>query len=91
MNENPTTDITKMPYAQWLEEALRRISMLPMRTLVIIGITESGETYNDYYNATMGDKLLIAGLVQQDAMFDSLEANGIIKNEGAEEDTDDNE
>lgn len=90
MNKN-STDITKMPYAQWLEEALRRISMLPMRTLVIIGITESGETYNDYYNATMGDKLLIAGLVQQDAMFDSLEANGIIKNEGAEEDTDDNE
>lgn len=80
MNEK-STDITQMPYASWLEEALRRISMLPMRTLVILGITESGDTYNDYYNASMGDKLLIAGLVQQDAMFDSLEANGIIKSE----------
>ena len=29
----------------------------------------------------MGDKLLLAGLIQQDAMLDTLEANGIIKSE----------
>mgnify|MGYP006891090556 CR=1 FL=1 len=86
MNEN-STDITKMPYAQWLEEALKNITALPMRTLVILGITEGGDMYNDYYNASIGDKLMIAGLVQQDAMYDSLEVNGHIKIEDDEEDS----
>ena len=90
MNEN-TTDITQMPYAKWLEEALRRISMLPMQTIVILGITETGDTHTDYYNASMGDKLLLAGLIQQDAMYDSLEANGFIKNEDDYEEDNDGE
>ena len=80
MNEN-IIDITKMPYAEWLEEALKRISMLPMRTLVILGIDEQGDTHVDTYGASMGDKLLLSGLIQQDAMLDTLEANGIIKSE----------
>ena len=85
MNNN-SNDIREMPYAEWLEGALRRISMMPMRALVIIGITEDGGTYNDYYNATLGDKLLISGLIQQDAMLDTLEANGFINSEDNEED-----
>lgn len=41
----------------------------------------------------MGDKILLSGLIQQDAMFDSLEANGIIQydnddGDDTEEDTD---
>ena len=81
-----SNDIREMPYAEWLEGTLRRISMMPMRSLVIIGITEDGDTYNDYYNATLGDKLLISGLIQQDAMLDTLEANGFINSEDDEED-----
>lgn len=81
-----SNDIREMPYAEWLEGTLRRISMMPMRALVIIGITEDGDTYNDYYNATLGDKLLISGLIQQDAMLDTLEANGFINSEDDEED-----
>ena len=87
MNHNEN-DIREMPYAEWLEGALRRISVMPMRTLILIGITEDGDTYNDYYNATMGDKLMIAGLIQQDAMLDTLEANGYIKSMDDEEDED---
>lgn len=80
MNKN-STDITKMPYAKWLEETLKNITALPMRTLAILGITEDGDTYINYYNATMGDKILISGLLQQDAMLDTLEMNGLIKTE----------
>lgn len=85
MNKN-SNDIREMPYAEWLEGALRRISIMPMRTLILIGITEDGDTYNDYYNATLGDKLLISGLIQQDAMLDTLVANGFINSEDDEED-----
>ena len=88
MNNNEN-DIREMPYAEWLEGALRRISAMPMRTLILIGITEDGDTYNDYYNATMGDKLMIAGLIQQDAMLDTLEANGCIKSMDDENEEDD--
>ena len=91
MNNNEN-DIREMPYAEWLEGALRRISVMPMRTLILIGITEDGDTYNDYYNAAMGDKLMIAGLIQQDAMLDTLEANGYIKStDDGEEDEEDEE
>ena len=88
MNNNEN-DIREMPYAEWLEGALRRISVMPIRTLILIGITEDGDTYNDYYNATMGDKLMIAGLIQQDAMLDTLEANGYVKS--IDDDNDDGE
>lgn len=84
MNNNEN-DIREMPYAEWLEGALRRISVMPMRTLILIGITEDGDTYNDYYNATMGDKLMIAGMIQQDAMLDTLEAKRRMMSNGEEE------
>lgn len=48
--------------------------------------TEDGEIHSNYYNTTMADKLLLSGLIQQDAMLDSLEANGFIKFEDDEED-----
>ena len=88
MNNNEN-DIREMPYAEWLEGALRRISVMPMRTLILIGITEDGDTYNDYYNATMGDKLMIAGMIQQDAMLDTLEAKGYINSMDADAEGDD--
>ena len=88
MNNNEN-DIREMPYAEWLEGALRRISVMPMRTLILIGITEDGDTYSDYYNATMGDKLMIAGMIQQDAMLDTLEANGYIKSMDDDDEEDD--
>ena len=88
MNNNEN-DIREMSYAEWLEGALRRISVMPMRTLILIGITEDGDTYNDYYNATMGDKLMIAGMIQQGAMLDTLEANGYIKSMNDDDEEDD--
>ena len=53
----------------------------PYENSCYTGIDERGDTYVDYYGASMGDKLLLAGLIQQDAMLDTLEANGIIKSE----------
>ena len=86
---NHENDLIDMPYAESLEGALRRISVMPMRTLILIGITEDGDTYNDYYNATMGDKLMIAGMIQQDAMLDTLEANGYINSMDDDDEGDD--
>ena len=84
MSENH--NITEMPYAKWLEQSLSDISALPIRGIAIVGITEGGDAYTNYYNTSMADKLVLAGLINQDAMFDSMAANGIIDYEDDDED-----
>lgn len=82
------TNITEMPYATWLEETLRDISTMPITGIAILGVLEGGETYTAYYNVPMADKLLLSGLVNQDATLDMLAAQGIIQYADEEEDVD---
>lgn len=74
-------NITKMHYAQWLEGCLRDISAMPIRGIALMGVTDKGDTYVNYYECTMADKLIIAGLVNQDATLDLLAAQGVIQYE----------
>ena len=78
-------NITEMPYAKWLEQSLSDISALPIRGIAIVGIIEGGDAYTNYYNTSMADKLVLAGLINQDAIFDSMAANGIIDYEAPDE------
>lgn len=78
-------NITKMPYAQWLEECLRDIQEMPIRGIALMGVTDRGDTYVNYYECTMADKLLISGLVNQDATLDMLAAQGVIQYEDEED------
>ncbi len=82
-------NITEMPYAKWLEQSLSDISALPIRGIAIVGITEGGDAYTNYYNTSMADKLVLSGLINQDAMFDSMAANGIIEYEDDDEEAED--
>ena len=59
---------------------------MPIRGIAIVGIIEGGDAYTNYYNTSMADKLVLAGLINQDAMFDSMAANGIIDYEAPDED-----
>lgn len=79
-----------IPYAQWLENALKGMLELPIKGICLSAITSTGEAYTNYYEISMMDKLLIAGLIQQDATLDSLAANGFIEyadEDGEEKDT----
>ena len=68
-----------IPYAPWLEKALQELITFPVRGICLSAITETGESYVNYYQISMADKLTIAGLIQQDAMLDTLAANGLIE------------
>lgn len=81
-------NITDMPYAQWLEQTLRDISELDTRAIALVGVLENGDVYTGYYNTSMTDKLVLAGVINQDAMMDTLEANGVIEYEENEEEED---
>ena len=74
-----TKNITELPYAKWLEQSLGDLSSLPVRAISIVAITENGDTYGNYYNSSMVDKLVMSGLIQQDSMLDTMAANGIIE------------
>ena len=80
------TNITEMPYAKWLEQSLRDISVFPIRGIALAATTEDGETYINYYNIPMADKLVLAGLIQQDATLDMMAANGIIEHQDDDSD-----
>lgn len=73
------SNLNNIPYAAWLETTLKELIKFPVRSITITALTNNGEVYSNYYNATMADKLVVAGIIQQDAMFDSMAANGIVE------------
>lgn len=83
-----SNNLNNIPYAQWLEKALQELITFPVKGIALHAITTTGEAYTNYYEVSMMDKLTIAGLIQQDAMFDSLAANGLIKYADEEDETD---
>jgi len=82
MNEN---ELNKLPYAQWLENALQELVKFPVKGICMYATTENGEIYSNYHNISMMDKLTIAGLIQTDATVDSMVVNGYIQTEDEDE------
>ena len=85
----PKNNFNDIPYAEWLENALKELLDLPVKGICMAAIVgDKGDIYTNYHNVAMADKLVIAGLIQQDAMIDTMVANGMIQEEdedGAEE------
>lgn len=84
-------NINELPYAAWLEKNLKDLISSPVKSICISAVSEDGDIYRDYYKVTMLDKILIAGIIQQDAMLDSMAANGIVEYVEDEEDIADGE
>lgn len=72
-------DLSNIPYAKWLEDTLQEMIKYPVKGISLNALTTNGEIYTNYYEISMADKLLIAGIIQQDAMLDTLAANGIVE------------
>lgn len=77
------------PIVDWVLQSMRDISKMPIKGIALSAITEDGEAYTNYYKVNMADKLLISGLINQDATLDMLAANDIVKY--AEDDEEDSE
>ena len=70
--------MSEKPIVEWLREVLRDISRFDARGIAVASINKDGDSYVSYYKMNMTDKVLISGLIQQDAMLDTLAQNGII-------------
>lgn len=80
------SNIKELPYAQWLETALQDLIKFPVKGICINAIGTDGLIYTNYHDMSMSDKITVAGFIQQDAMLDTLRANGFIKDDEEEED-----
>lgn len=85
------TDPSSLPYAKWLEAYLQNVASKPVESICMLVKRENGEILTGYYNCNVSDKLMFAGYVNQDAMFDSLYADGYIVNEGDVDETEEDE
>lgn len=72
-------NLNNIPYAAWLEKSLQSLVKMPVKGICIAAILDDGAVFSDYHNVVMTDKLTLAGVVQQDAMLDTLAANGLIE------------
>ena len=82
-------NLTDLPYANWLEQSLANFVGLPVTAICICTKFENGEVGTGYWDCSMSDKLLFSGIIQQDAMLDTMRENGWIPTD--EEDEDDTE
>ena len=82
-------DITKQSYSEWLERALQEVVKLDPQDICIACVSKNGESYYvNVFSDFVPNKLMFAGMIQQDAMLDTLESNGYIN--GINEETEDN-
>lgn len=64
------------PIVKFLQQTIRDISKFPTKGIAVIATSDGDEIYTSYHNVPMQDKLVISGLVQQDATLDMLAARG---------------
>ena len=83
--------MSEKPIVEWLREVLRDISQFDARGIAVVSINKDGDSYVSYYKMNMADKVLISGLIQQDAMLDTLAQNGIVSYDESDEDDDEEE
>lgn len=67
-------------YASFMEKTLQSIVQIPVSGICILLKLEDGSICSDYYNSKMMDKMIYAGVIQQDVTMDILKANNMVGN-----------
>ena len=68
-------NICEKNYAAFMEETLQRMVQLPVSGICILIKLEDGSVCSDYYNSAVMDKMIYAGVIQQDITWGILKAN----------------
>lgn len=69
------TDITKEPYANWLENSLRILAELKPETIGIVSIMPDGSTGTHYYMADNRDRVTMVEAIMIDYLEELIRAN----------------
>lgn len=68
-------DITKLPYAPWLEDTIRFLTEHDVQSICIWAITQNGDTMTGYWNSDLQDKAVLASAIQSDIVLGIVEQN----------------
>lgn len=69
------SDITKEPYAAWLEDALREMVAMRPSTIGIITIMPDGSTGTWYFNSDNRDRLIMCEAIGIDYLEELIRVN----------------
>ena len=79
-------DITKLPYAPWLENAIRTLTEHHVHAACIVATVHDGYAMTGYWHADAQPKEIFAHNIQSDIVLDIVKQNaGIIKEAMEEE------
>ena len=78
-------DVQKLPYAGWLEDAIRLLSRQDVHCIGLAARVNKGEVLTAYFSADPSDKALLATHIQADGLFEMTLANARMIVEAAEE------
>ena len=70
--------INRKDYAEFLEKTLQNMIELPVEGICIVTKLKGGGHMMSFFNSSPSDKIAYAGMIQQDAMIDTLKANNWI-------------
>ena len=75
MEELRMENICNKEYAQFMEETLEHMVHLPVSGICVLLKLEDGTVCSNYFGSKMMDKMIYAGVIQQDVTWDILKAN----------------
>lgn len=86
-------DVTKLPYAPWLENAIKVLSQHDVKSACIVASIEGGDALTGYWKANARDKAIFASNIQSDIVIDTIQSNAslirqMLEDAGDEEDVD---
>ena len=71
-------NIYKKEYAVFMEKTLQTMVRMPISGICILLKLEDGSVCSDYFNSKMMDKMIYAGVIQQDVTWEILKANNAV-------------
>lgn len=71
-------NICKKKYAPFMEEVLQHMMHMPVSGICVVMKLEDGSVCSDYYNSGTIDKMVYAGVIQQDVTWSILKADNAV-------------
>ena len=65
-------DITKLPYAPWLENVIKILTEHHVHAACIVATVDDGDAMTGYWNADAQDKEIIAHNIQSETVQDKV-------------------
>ena len=78
-------NICEKKYAPFMEEVLQHMVHMPVSGICVLMKLEDGSVCSDYYNSGVIDKMIYAGVIQQDITWGILKANNAVSRDADED------